>query len=330
MRRAAIFLVMLAAAAAHVAAAAEKTPLELLGKIPLGNVSGRIDHMAIDSSGHRLFVAELGNNTVAVVNLLSGAVTRSLTGFHSPQGVGYVVETASLVIANAGDGSVRIFRGADLLPTTVFDLMDDADNVRVDLLMQNTVVGFGAGALAVFDNKTGEKKSEIRLKAHPEGFQIDTMKQRAYVNVPDAHEIAVVDLTSGRQIASWDKLPGRSNFPMALFADGKRVAVAFRSPARLVIFNTSNGSTTADWPTCGDSDDIFFDARRDRLYVSCGEGKIDVFEAVSSAPKLMTQITTASGARTAFFDAQGDRYYLAVRAGLTREAEIWVYRPTGP
>ncbi len=44
-------------------------PLQLEGKIPLGAVRGRIDHMAIDLDRHRLFVAELGNDSVGVVDL---------------------------------------------------------------------------------------------------------------------------------------------------------------------------------------------------------------------------------------------------------------------
>ena len=43
--------------------------LRLEAKISIGNVSGRIDHMAIDLTRQRLFVAELGNNTVGVVDL---------------------------------------------------------------------------------------------------------------------------------------------------------------------------------------------------------------------------------------------------------------------
>ncbi len=33
------------------------------------NVQGRIDHMAIDVAGQRLFVAALGNNTLEVVDV---------------------------------------------------------------------------------------------------------------------------------------------------------------------------------------------------------------------------------------------------------------------
>lgn len=48
----------------RVAQAAESAPLQLVAKIPLGEVKGRIDHMAVDFPGQRLFVAELGNGSV--------------------------------------------------------------------------------------------------------------------------------------------------------------------------------------------------------------------------------------------------------------------------
>ena len=44
-------------------------PLRFVDTIPLPGVEGRIDHMALDIAGQRLFVAALGNNTVEVVDL---------------------------------------------------------------------------------------------------------------------------------------------------------------------------------------------------------------------------------------------------------------------
>ena len=44
-------------------------PLALDTKIPLGAVSGRIDHLAVDLKRQQLFVAELGNDSLGVVNL---------------------------------------------------------------------------------------------------------------------------------------------------------------------------------------------------------------------------------------------------------------------
>src|SRR4051812_39857455 len=172
-------------------------PLVLETKIALGEVRGRIDHLAIDMKRQRLFVAELGNNSLGVVDLASGTVLRRIAGLSEPQGVAYVPFTDSIYVANAGDGSVRVLRGDDLAPIGRIDLGDDADNVRVDALRNRVLVGYGKGALAVVDPGSRTKTAEIRLKAHPEGFQLDETAARVFVNVPDAREIEVVDLAGG-------------------------------------------------------------------------------------------------------------------------------------
>src|SRR5262245_60150428 len=62
--------------------------LELAQTIPIA-VSGRIDHLAIDEQGQRLFVAALGNHTLEVVDLAKGKVVRSLGDLGKPQGVAF-------------------------------------------------------------------------------------------------------------------------------------------------------------------------------------------------------------------------------------------------
>jgi hypothetical protein len=72
--------------------AEEAVPLRLIQTIPLRNVKGRIDHMAVDLKGERLFIAALGNNTVEIVGLRAGKPIGTITGLHEPQGVGFVPE----------------------------------------------------------------------------------------------------------------------------------------------------------------------------------------------------------------------------------------------
>src|SRR6266700_2885324 len=148
-------------------------PLVLEAKIPLGEVSGRIDHLAIDVKRQRLFVAELGNDTLGVVDLAAGKVLRTITDLKEPQGVAYEPVTDTVYVANAADGSVRLLRGEDLLPVSRIDLGEDADNVRLDGSRKRVLVGYGKGALAVVDPQNRAKVADIRLKAHPESFQID-------------------------------------------------------------------------------------------------------------------------------------------------------------
>src|SRR6185437_12851814 len=73
MRHAAVILLVAIGIAVSTASPAAE-PLVLEAKIPLGAVSGRIDHFAVDLARQRLFVAELGNNSVGVVDLAAGTV----------------------------------------------------------------------------------------------------------------------------------------------------------------------------------------------------------------------------------------------------------------
>jgi hypothetical protein len=86
------------------------------------------------------------------------------------------------------------------------------------------------------------------------------------------------------------------------------------------------GKVVNELQICGDSDDVFFDAKRRRLYVSCGAGFIDVIDA-SSAYKRIARIPTVPGARTSLFVPELDRFFLAVRASSGEAAAIWTFRP---
>src|SRR3979411_1883962 len=125
--------------------------LQLEGKIPLGAVRGRLDHMAIDLDRHRLFVAELGNDSVGVVDLEARKVVHQRGGLKEPQGVGYLSSSDTLFVANGGDGSVRLFQGPDYAANGRIDLGDDADNIRVNQASSRVIVGYGSGALGVID-----------------------------------------------------------------------------------------------------------------------------------------------------------------------------------
>lgn len=184
-------------------------PLLLERTIPLAGVSGRIDHLAIDLRRGGLFVAELGNGTVDAVDLTAGKVVQRVEGLPEPQGIVYIPSADMVAVANAGDGSVRLFRGEDLAPVGTVSLGEDADNVRLDRRTGWLIVGYGRGGLATLHLASQSVVSKIALPAHPEGFQLDPDAGRAYVNLPDAGQVAVVDLAAGKQVASW-RVPGLS------------------------------------------------------------------------------------------------------------------------
>jgi DNA-binding beta-propeller fold protein YncE len=306
--------------------AADSLPLSVETKIPLGAVRGRIDHLGVDVKRRRLYVAELGNDSLGVVDLHAGKTVRTLGGLEQPQGIGYDATTDTLYVANDGDGSVRLFKGEDLSSSGRIDLGDDADNVRIEEAAHRVWVGYGSGALAVIDANSRRKVLDIPLKAHPESFRFAPTGPLIYVNVPNNAEIAVVDRSSSRQIASWKTGELRSNYPLALDETGQVLAV-FRHPARLAVYRANDGQRLQALQTCGDSDDLFVDAKRHRVYVTCGEGAIDVFSRAANGYQHNGRLQTSPGARTSLFVPELDRLYLAVRAGLSTPASIWVVRP---
>jgi DNA-binding beta-propeller fold protein YncE len=151
----------------HDARAAEPAALELEMKIPLGDVRGRIDHLAFDSKRRRLLIAELGNGTVASVDLAGRKVVHVLSGLKEPQGVAYLPSDDTLYIANGGDGSVRVLKASDYSDNGRVDLGDDADNVRIDSAANRVFVGYGGGAMAIIDPTARSKIADIPLRAHP-------------------------------------------------------------------------------------------------------------------------------------------------------------------
>ncbi|AMN45286.1 YncE family protein [Rhodoplanes sp. Z2-YC6860] len=306
--------------------AEERAPLQLEAKIPLGNVAGRIDHLAFDAKSGRLFIAELGNNTVGVVSLEKRAVVHRITGLSEPQDVAFLDSEQTLYVANAGDGVVHLYRGNDFAAAQQIALGSDADNIRFDATDKRLVVGYGSGALAAIDPVTRKTVATYPLKAHPESFQIDAARNRIFVNLPDAHAIAVLERSSGKLLAQW-QLTRAANFPMALDPAQPRLFTVFRKPARLVAYAMDDGKTLADVAVCGDADDVFFDAKRQRLYVVCGEGFVDMFDANGPLQRL-GRVSTSEGARTGLFVPSLDRLVVAARAHGREPATLWVFAPS--
>jgi len=112
---------------------------------------------------------------------------------------------------------------------------------------------------------------------------------------------------------------------LALDGQSKRVLVMFRSPAKLGVFDMRDGAAVAMADACGDADDLFFDAKRQRIYVSCGAGALDVFDARTY--QRIARMPTTPGARTSLFIAETDRLYVAARAAGGNKAAILVFRP---
>lgn len=294
-------------------------------EIILTGVKGRIDHMDANPKTATLYMAALGNNTLEIIDLHTGKRIHSIEGLSEPQGVGYVPETNEIIVTNGGNGDCYFFSGKNFDKVATVHLGTDADDVRCDTIDHKIYVGYGEGGIAVIDAYTHKQLADVKLPAHPEGFQLDKSLNRLFVNVPDTHIIAVIDLKELKLVSKWSTNRLSANFPMAIALADHKLFIGYRHPASLVKLNAQTGAQLSSIPMISDVDDLYFDPNSARVYVSGGGGAIDIFQSQADELKKISHIPTRSGARTSLLIPSLHLIVLAERANGNKEANVLVY-----
>src|SRR5437868_13722383 len=313
------------------ASAPKRAPLLLVQEIPLPNVEGRIDHFTFDPKRKRVIGAALGNNTVEVVDTFAGRDVHSITGAAAPQGVVYVSELNRLFVANGTDGKLRIYNGDSFKLLNTLVIGEDADNVRYDPSEKRVYVAYGGdeeGGIAVIDAASGKRLDDVaKPDAHPESFQIAATKPVIYANIATKAKVVVIDRNT-HKVTDWPLKTGRANYPMALDEADHRLFVVTRNTAQLVVLDTETGSVIASLPCVHDSDDVYYDTGRKRIYALGGEGFVSVIQQLDPDHyQRLAKVPTTVGARTGLWYEKRDRLYLAVPATAKQGAALWVYSP---
>jgi hypothetical protein len=324
-------------AACRTAPTAETTPapsrelasLILTARIPLAGVSGRIDHFTIDPKRRLVIFSGLGNNSVEIVNTFESKLVHSITGLDEPQGPLYVPEFDKLFVANAGNGTVKVYDGKTWALRKSISLGEesDTDNVRWDEATKRVFVGV-VGGIAMIDAATETRVGDLKGSGgHTESFQLEKNGSRIFANVPnDSSVVNVIDRKTG-ELTKWELNGAKANFPMVLDEADHRLFVITRAPPLVVVLNTDTGKEVARVRVKASSDDAYFDAALKRIYVICGEGYLSVIQ--QSDPDhyaLLENIPTIPGARTG--GMSGTNLYVGVPAGATgatEPAQLWAF-----
>src|SRR5258705_9532596 len=107
-------------------ASRELAPLQLIQKIPVPGVAGRIDHFTAFPKRRLLIFAALGNNSMEIVNTFQAKVIQSVKGLNEPQGVLYVPGFDKIFAANAGNGVVKVYDGKTYALRKSIELGDES------------------------------------------------------------------------------------------------------------------------------------------------------------------------------------------------------------
>jgi DNA-binding beta-propeller fold protein YncE len=280
--------------------------------VDIADLQGPLQHMAADVKGQRIFVAATGNNTIEIFDAQTLQHLNTITGLSQPQDLVYLAESSHLLVTNAADGSLRTYDTKTLKLLSSKMMGGDADRIRVTPGGKSAIVGWGVGSLAVVDLQSG-KRTDIQLRSHPDSFQVDSLGNHIFVNLPGVGEVSVIDRRSQTITESWP-IRQRENSPMALDELNRRVFVVCRHPARLLVLNMDDGAVMATMSTVADADDVFYDKERKRVYVVGGEGLIAPYKQKGPDEYLaLPRTDTTDEARTGLFVPEWNRIYVVAR-----------------
>lgn len=300
--------------------------LRQIAAIRLPAVSGRIDHLAFDAIRKRLFVAALGHNTVEVVDTGKNEHLKSVHGFREPQGIAVVPELAAVAVANGDSGTLQLLDAETLATRWTIAIAGDADNVRFDAAAKRLYVAAEGGLYAV-DPSTGKTTGRVVIDGHPESFQLEASGARVFANLPGglSSQVVAADRKSMSVTARWPTQGCGANYPMALDEPTSRLFIGCRRPARLAMVDTRSAAFVTSTDIVGDTDDLFYDDARRRLYVIGGEGFVDVIARNADRLQRIDRVGTRGGARTGLWVPGQSRLYVAVPQRGGASAEIRVF-----
>jgi hypothetical protein len=196
----------------------------------------------------------------------------------------------------------------------------------MDSTAKNIVAGYGDGVLGFF-KMDGKQIAEVKLEGHPESFQLEKNGSRVFVNVGASRHIGVIDRATKALNRTWALPTDQSgNYAMALDEAHHRLFVVVRKPARMLTFDSNSGVQMDQRDTVGDVDDIFYDGAHHRIYISGGDGQVDVVR--QTGPDLyepIVRIPTSAGARTSLLVPELNRYFVAAPRHGNTPAQIFVF-----
>ena len=346
-----LLAVCLLAGFAFPAPAQEKQALRLVQTIPLPEVKGRLDHMAVDLENKRLFVAAVTNNSLEVVDLTSRKVIKSLTGFSNTQDALFLGGNFNKLFVSSLDGHLRVFQGETFWMVQDFKIEPDPNRLFYDPATDLIYFGYG-GQDAGFD--AYERVGILRPKPgagydrlvadmiaptpRPGHLAELAMEDNGVLLVCDSRADRIYQFDTGKRelMKSW-AAGGDGAGDMALDRSRHRLFVGTRIPPEMTVYDSLSGKQIQSLPGPETMDGVYYDANLKRVYMTGGRwygtpdaspGWLYVYQQKDPDHyEVISKIKTRPGSGTSLFVPQFNRFYVASQAIGDQEAAILVFEP---
>ena len=272
--------------------------------------AGGWDYATLDDAGKLLYLTR-STHTI-VVDTATGKIVADFSKTKRSHGVALVPDVGRGFVSDGGSGTVVIFdlKTHDVLGTVA--AADDADGIIYDPASRRVLIACGdAGVLvpiaADVDPKSGKADPPIDLGGKPEFLAADG-NGKAYVNIADKNEVAVVDTKAMKVLNKWPTAPGATPTGMSMDAKSGRLYVGCRNQ-KLIVMNAQDGSVLADLPIGRVNDaTVFHDGA---ALASCGDGTLSLIRETSPSKfEVVQTVQTAPGAKTMAIDHHTGTVYL--------------------
>ncbi len=304
-------------------------PLKLLHTTPLPGFHGDLDHSAVDLKGNRLFVTAEVHKTVEVFDLRTGEQIHSITGFETPHEILFRPNSNSLIVADGGSpGSVKLVDAKTYEITDKITLPPGVDSAEYNPVTKEYYVesrgpdrSANTHTISIIDSEHFKHLGDFTLPGRrSEAMAINRAGNTMYVNLTD--EVGVVDLPARKLTATWPVPDAHVQNSMALDEPNHRLFIATRNPPKLFVFDTDTGKVVTSYPCVGVNDDMTFDKKRKRLYIT-GDGATSVFEQRDADHyQHIADVATGYRAKTSLYVPERDRFYINLSGGDKPDAPV--------
>jgi hypothetical protein len=260
--------------------------------------AGGWDYVTVDSAHKRLFVPR---TTHTMVLDATGKVVADIRGQKGNHGVALVPDFGRGFITDGKDGSVVVFDLKSFAVLGKVKAADDADGIIYDPASRKVLVSCGdAGVLLPLapdvDPKAGQADPPVPLGGKPEFLVVDG-QGKAFVNLVDKNQVAVVDTKAMKVVAHWPTAPGGSPVGMSMDKEHQRLFVGCRKPQKLIVMSAADGMVLADLPIGAGVDATQFD--NGFIFASCRDGTLTIARETSPGKfKIVQDLKTRPGAKT--------------------------------
>jgi DNA-binding beta-propeller fold protein YncE len=307
--------------------------LQISQTIVLPGVNSGFDHFAYDPQRKRLFLAASDQGSVEVIDLNSGQIVKSISGFKNPHSILFRPGVPSFLVTDSGPAASALVDTAALRKTRSLRLALGANCILFDSsrhVMYETAggdrVGEKTSTLESVDPDTGNVLKSVQVDAlHLQPMALDPKTGRLFVNLADQNAIGVYNRDTLVRMATWRIPKGKRNSPIVFDSIHRRLFVVASDPGILLELDPDSGELRSSISTPPNPDDMALDPAARRVYVP-GSGALSVYDvSVPGRTKLLEQVKTGEDARTGILFASGTRYAVAVPAAGGQAARVLIF-----